>query len=101
MRNQSYKDKKVMNIGIVSELTGLSQRRIRYYEECNLIAPEKLNTTNRRYSFNDIEKLSYISSKMKAGFLTKEIRREAARRNIEEQLFELPPTYLTVEVGDS
>ncbi|MCD8502788.1 MAG: MerR family DNA-binding transcriptional regulator, partial [Bacillaceae bacterium] len=29
----SYKDKKVITIGVVSELTGLSERQIRYYEE--------------------------------------------------------------------
>ncbi len=31
--DHSYKDKKVISIGIVSELTGLSVRQIRYYEE--------------------------------------------------------------------
>ncbi|MDV2686965.1 MerR family DNA-binding transcriptional regulator, partial [Alkalihalophilus lindianensis] len=28
----SYKDKKVITIGIVRELTGLPERQIRYYE---------------------------------------------------------------------
>lgn len=37
----SYKDKKVITIGIVRDLTGLSERQIRYYEERKLIFPER------------------------------------------------------------
>lgn len=33
----SYKTRKVISIGTVSELTGLSERQIRYYEERKLI----------------------------------------------------------------
>lgn len=37
----SYKDKKVITIGVVRDLTGLSERQIRYYEERKLIFPER------------------------------------------------------------
>jgi MerR family transcriptional regulator, global nitrogen regulator len=30
---ESYKDKKVISMGTIVELTGLSERQIRYYEE--------------------------------------------------------------------
>ena len=37
----TYKERKVITIGIVSELTGLSERQIRYYESRKLIFPER------------------------------------------------------------
>ncbi|GAA3330581.1 MerR family transcriptional regulator TnrA [Ectobacillus funiculus] len=39
LKEESYKDKKVITIGTVSEITGLSERQIRYYEERKLIFP--------------------------------------------------------------
>ncbi len=46
----SYRDKKVMSIGIVKELTGLSERQIRYYEKRSLLFPDRTNTGIRKYS---------------------------------------------------
>ena len=46
----SYRDKKVMSIGIVKELTGLSERQIRYYEKRKLIFPERTTTTSGKDS---------------------------------------------------
>ena len=43
----NYREKKVMTIGIVCELTGLSERQIRYYEERKLIFPERTNGKTR------------------------------------------------------
>ena len=60
----SYKSKKVMTIGTVKELTGLTERRIRYYEERKLIFPERSKAGMRRYSFLDIELLAIISNKI-------------------------------------
>ena len=70
----SYKDKKVITIGIVRELTGLSERQIRYYEERKLISPERSKGGTRKYSFCDIDKLMEISEKMEDGLNTYEIR---------------------------
>lgn len=71
----SYKEKKVITIGIVSELTGLSERRIRYYEERKLIYPDRSKGGTRKYSFADIEKLMNIANHMEDGLQTYEIRR--------------------------
>lgn len=70
----SYKDKKVITIGVVRELTGLSERQIRYYEERKLIFPERSKGGTRKYSFYDIDKLMEISEKMEDGLNTFEIR---------------------------
>ncbi len=60
-KEPSYKDKKVISIGVVSELTGLTERKIRYYEEKNLIFPERSNRGYRKYSFRDVERLMDIA----------------------------------------
>lgn len=71
----SYTEKKVITIGIVSELTGLSDRQIRYYEERKLIFPARTSGGTRKYSFNDVDKLMDIANKMEDGLQTFEIRR--------------------------
>lgn len=75
MINLSYKEKKVITIGVVSELTGLSERQIRYYEERKLIFPERTKGGTRKYSFTDVERLVDISNKMEDGMQTFEIRK--------------------------
>ncbi|MCM3569759.1 MerR family transcriptional regulator [Neobacillus mesonae] len=75
----SYKDKKVITIGIVSELTGLSERQIRYYEERKLIFPDRTPGGSRKYSFSDVELLMEIAEKIEDGVQTHEIRKEMTR----------------------
>ncbi|MDZ5471708.1 MerR family transcriptional regulator [Bacillus sp. 31A1R] len=79
----SYKDKKVITIGVVSELTGLTERQIRYYEERKLIFPERADKGNRKYSFNDIERLIEIANKREEGVRTYDIRQEMIKKNKE------------------
>jgi MerR family transcriptional regulator, global nitrogen regulator len=90
----SYKGKKVISIGVVSELTGLTERKIRYYEEKNLIFPQRSNRGYRKYSFSDVERLMDIADQREEGVTTKEIkheltikeRKEAKKKMIKGQL---------------
>ncbi len=82
----SYKDKKVISIGVVSELTGISQRKIRYYEERGLIFPERSNKGIRKYSFQDVEALMKIAEKMEEGVQTAEIRNDMQRRKMRDEM---------------
>ncbi|CDQ40835.1 MULTISPECIES: MerR family transcriptional regulator [Virgibacillus] len=75
----SYKDKKVITIGIVHELTGLSERKIRYYEERGLLFPERSKRGTRKYSFSDIELLMKIADLREDGVQTTEIKRDMIR----------------------
>jgi len=75
-KNSFYQNKKVMKIGIVTELTGLSTRQIRYYEEKELVFPERTSSGARKYSFSDIELLIEISKKIKSGFQVEAVRME-------------------------
>lgn len=90
-----YKEKKVITIGAVSELTGLSERQIRYYEERKLIFPKRSGGGNRKYSFHDVEKLVEIANMMEDGVQTFEIRQEmikeqkkAEERRIRKQMIQ-------------
>lgn len=78
-KNLTYKDKKVITIGVVSELTGLSVRQIRYYEERKLIHPERSSGGTRKYSFGDVESLVHIANQMEDGVQTYEIRQMMKR----------------------
>ncbi|MBO9130544.1 MerR family transcriptional regulator [Bacillus sp. 165] len=78
--DHSYKEKKVISIGTVSEITGLSERQIRYYEERKLIFPERTKKGTRKYSFNDVEQLMEIIEKMEDGVQTHEIRKDILKK---------------------
>jgi MerR family transcriptional regulator, global nitrogen regulator len=64
----------------VTEMTGLSERQIRYYETQKLIFPERAFSGTRRYSFSDIERLMDIAEKIEDGVLTREIRDDLYKR---------------------
>ncbi|WKB35015.1 MerR family transcriptional regulator [Terrilactibacillus sp. S3-3] len=74
--SDAYLYKKVISIGTVCELTGLSERQIRYYEKRKLIFPERSERGNRKYSFSDVETLMDIANKMEDGMQTSELRKE-------------------------
>lgn len=86
MENEaSYKNRKVISIGTVSELTGLSERQIRYYEERKLIFPERSDRGNRKYSFSDVERLIEIANKREEGVPTEEIRSELKKKKKKDE----------------
>lgn len=78
-KDLSYKDKKVITIGVVRDLTGLSERQIRYYEERKLIFPERSSGGSRKFSFSDVELLMEIANKIEDGIQTHDIRKEMLR----------------------
>lgn len=75
-----YKTKKVITIGVMSELTGLSERQIRYYEERKLIFPDRSKGGTRKYSFEDVETLMDIANHMEDGLQTHEIKKIQEKR---------------------
>ncbi|MCI1857137.1 MAG: MerR family transcriptional regulator [Sporolactobacillus sp.] len=79
-QKDAYLYKKVISIGTVCELTGLSERQIRYYEKRKLIFPERSERGNRKYSFADVETLMDIANKMEDGMQTSELRKEMQKK---------------------
>ncbi|AYW47096.1 MerR family transcriptional regulator [Tetragenococcus osmophilus] len=57
----------VFPIGTVMKLTDLTARQIRYYEEQNLIYPERSEGNRRLYSLNDIDVLLEIKDYLADG----------------------------------
>ncbi len=54
-------------IGTVMQLTELSARQIRYYEEHQLISPARTDGNRRLYSLNDIDRLLEIKDLIDQG----------------------------------
>lgn len=57
---------------VVEDLTGLSRRQVRYYEQQGLLKPERSSGGHRLYSPEDVERLTLIKSLMTKGFTTVE-----------------------------
>lgn len=57
----------LFQMGMVMQLTELSARQIRYYEEHNLVFPARTDGNRRLYSFNDVDRLLEIKSLIEKG----------------------------------
>lgn len=54
-------DRALFGISVVTELTGVSQQTLRGYEDRGLITPHRTEGGTRRYSRDDIERISEIA----------------------------------------
>ncbi len=77
-----FETKKIMNMGTVKEMTGLSERQIRYYEEKKLVFPERSPSGTRKYSLSDIRLLLTIAELIKKGIHTDSIRKKLQGGNL-------------------
>ncbi|MGT2934533.1 MerR family transcriptional regulator [Streptococcus castoreus] len=71
----------VFPIGVVMKLTDLSARQIRYYEDQELIKPERTEGNRRMFSLNDMDRLLEIKDFLAEGFNIAAIKREYAERH--------------------
>jgi MerR family glutamine synthetase transcriptional repressor len=67
MNDQQRRNQALFPMSIVTQLTQLSARQIRYYEEHNLIKPQRNNGRQRLFSFNDVERLLQIKELIEQG----------------------------------
>ena len=58
----------VVGIGEVSEITGIPQRQIRYWESKGYVHPVRGQTTTRRYDYKTIKKMLLIKEMLDEGF---------------------------------
>jgi MerR family transcriptional regulator, glutamine synthetase repressor len=54
-------------IGIVMQLTELTARQVRYYEQQQLIQPARTKGNQRLFSFNDVDRLLEIKALIEKG----------------------------------
>ncbi|RSK27115.1 MerR family transcriptional regulator [Bacillus sp. HMF5848] len=57
----------LFSMGVVMQLTELTARQIRYYEEHDLVKPARTEGNKRLFSFNDIDRLLEIKSLLDQG----------------------------------
>ena len=70
-------DKKTVRIKEAAAMSALTERAVRFYEECGLISPVTVNKNGRdfrEYSADDVERLKVISSLRRALFTVDEIK---------------------------
>jgi DNA-binding transcriptional MerR regulator len=81
--------KLVVGIGEVSEITGVPQRQIRYWEDKGFIKAVSGSTSStRRYDYINIKKIVSIQSYQAEGFtLEAAVRKHEERYNKAEQIF--------------
>ena len=67
MDDQLRRNMALFPMSIVRELTGLTARQIRYYEENNLVMPQRTEGNRRMFSFNDVDRLLEIKLLLEEG----------------------------------
>ncbi|MBB5323571.1 MerR family glutamine synthetase transcriptional repressor [Anoxybacillus tepidamans] len=72
-------------IGIVMQLTELSARQIRYYEEHGLVSPARTEGNRRLFSFNDVDRLLEIKDLIDQGVNLAGIKQIFASRQATNQ----------------
>ncbi len=63
-----------MNIGEVSERSGLPPKTIRYYEDINLVRPLRSDNGYRSFRESDIHKLAFLGRARALGFSIEDCR---------------------------
>jgi MerR family glutamine synthetase transcriptional repressor len=74
----------LFSIGVVMQLTELSARQIRYYEEHQLITPTRTEGNRRLFSLNDIDRLLEIKDLLEQGVNLAGIKRIFAAQKEEK-----------------
>ncbi|KGA98511.1 transcriptional regulator [Alkalihalobacillus alcalophilus ATCC 27647 = CGMCC 1.3604] len=68
MKIEDRRNMPLFPIGIVMQLTDLTARQIRYYEENKLVHPIRTKGNQRLFSFNDVDRLLEIKEMLEKGF---------------------------------
>ncbi|SEK65433.1 oligopeptide transport system substrate-binding protein [Carnobacterium iners] len=76
----------VFTIGTVMKLTDLTARQIRYYEEQDLIHPERNEGNRRMFSLNDVDALLEIKDYIAEGINMAGIKRIYEFKKVEKPL---------------
>lgn len=91
----------VYPMGVVERLTGLTRRRIRYYEKCGLLRPSRTEGGQRLYSPENLETLARIKAIVDSGITTMEaVRRMLSSGFDRAPQPEMPPGSARSSGGD-
>ena len=73
-------------ISVVTKITLLSARQIRYYEEKKLFIPSRTDGNTRLFSLNDIDKLLTIKDLLNKGFTIKAIDEIINNKKVSDEI---------------
>jgi DNA-binding transcriptional MerR regulator len=76
-----FLQKLVVGIGEVSDITGIPQRQIRYWDSKGYISPCKGKSSTRRYDYRNIKKMLLIKEMLDEGFTL-----ESAVKKVDKRL---------------
>ncbi|KRN74745.1 hypothetical protein IV73_GL001153 [Weissella kandleri] len=78
-------DLAILTIGAACQLTGLSARQIRYYEQQGLVQPKRGSGNQRRYSLKHITRILEIADYLDMGYSFAEIAEVEAKQQKPQQ----------------
>jgi MerR family transcriptional regulator, glutamine synthetase repressor len=81
MSSEIRRSMPLLSISIVMQLTELTARQIRYYEEHGLIEPHRTEGNRRMFSLNDVDKLLEIKDMLEQGVNMAGIKKVMDMRN--------------------
>lgn len=79
--DQDFLSKLIVGIGEVSEITGIAQRQLRYWEQKGIITTQKTRSTNRRFNYLEIKKIILIKELVDEGYTL-----EIAAKKVENRM---------------
>lgn len=88
MRDHVRRNMPLFPMGIVTKLTELTPRQIRYYEQQGLISPARTKGNQRLFSFRDVDRLLQIKDLLEKGLNiagVKEVLNQA-KQNVEKKV---------------
>ncbi|MDI3297927.1 MAG: MerR family transcriptional regulator [Bacillota bacterium] len=75
MEKTPDRDRPLYPMSVASELTGLTPRQIRYYDQRGLVSPHRTQGGHRLFSARDLERLLAVKRYLGQGYTLREIRR--------------------------
>ncbi len=100
MDDQLRRNMALFPMSIVRELTGLTARQIRYYEENNLVNPKRTEGNRRMFSFNDVDRLLEIKALLEKGVNLAGIRHVLDNKTAMPASPSLPPKTVEKDLSD-
>lgn len=84
LEDQEFLTKLVVGIGEVSEITGIPQRQLRYWQQKGIIKTVDDNSSTRRFNYFEIKKITLIKELLDEGYTL-----EAAAQKFEQRMTRL------------
>lgn len=100
MNDEIRRNMPLFPMAIVKQLTELSARQIRYYEEHQLIHPVRTSGNQRLFSFNDVDRLLEIKALIEQGINISGIKKILVMNEQVKEKQELVSTTKAQEISD-